>query len=136
MTTEITVTKSFEERMMNMMKENVGTLFTPDDLKKIVEKGIEKMFFEKRTTTSAYSYREETKNSLSEELIIRFMQDQVRIAVGGYIRDNPEKILVLINKLMSEGMGNFILKSLETFFQQSFLQFGDSIKQQIQNMPR
>jgi len=130
------VSKSFEERMIDMMKENAGNLFTPDDLKKIVERGIDKMFFDKRSSTSPYGYREETKNSLSEELIIKFMQEQVRIAVKGYIKDNPEKVLELINKLMREGMGNFILKALEAFFQQSFFNFTESIKNQIQDMPR
>lgn len=136
MTTEITVTKSFEERMMDMMKENVGTLFTPEDLKKIVERGIEKMFLERRETITQYGRRSETKNSLAEELIIEFMHEQVRLAVEGYIKDNPEKLMIAINRHMSEGIAKLILNAFEIFFHESFLQFGESLKHQIRNEPR
>lgn len=137
MTTEVAVVKSFEERMMDMMKENAGNLFTPDDLKKIVEKGIEKMFFDKRFKQySSYGYRDETKESLGEELIITFMKQQTTVAINNYIKENPEKVLELIEKSMKLGMTKFILDSINLFFQQSFFQFGESIKEQIRNMPR
>lgn len=135
MTTEIVVTKSFEERMMDMMRENVGTLFTPDDLKKIVEKGIEKLYFEPRLITSSYG-RNEYKNSLSEELVEKHIQSQVREAVGKWITDNPDSMKSMIDKALQDRMSKRIAKALDEMFQQTFWQFGESIKQQIQNLPR
>ena len=135
MTTEIVVTKSFEERMMDMMRENVGTLFTPDDLKKIVEKGIEKLYFEPRLITSSYG-RNEYKNSLSEELVEKHIQSQVREAVGKWVIDNPEILKEFIDKALQEGMSKRIVRAIDEMFQQTFFQFGESIKNQILNVPR
>ena len=130
MTTEIAVTKSFEERMMDMMKENAGSLFTPDDLKKIVEKGIEKLYFESRLASSNYG-RNEYKQSLSEELVSKFMQEQVRIAVTEWIKNNPEKILPIIETAIQGGITKCIGDAVEHFFQHTFYQFGESLKNQI-----
>jgi hypothetical protein len=130
MTTEIAVTKSFEERMMDMMKENAGSLFTPEDLKKIVEKGIEKLYFEQRLVSSNYG-RNEYKQSLSEELVNKFMQEQMRIAVTEWIENNPEKILPIIERAIQGGITKSIGNAVEHFFQQTFYQFGESLKNQI-----
>jgi hypothetical protein len=132
---EVVVTKSFDERMMDMMKENVGGLFTPEDLKKIVERGIEKLFFEARLTNSSYS-RNDYKPSLSEELVEKYMKEQVRIAISEWIQNNPEKITPIIETAINTGITKHIMNAVENFFQNTFWQFGEQLKQQIQNMPR
>lgn len=132
---EVVVTKSFDERMMDMMKENVGGLFTPEDLKKIVERGIEKLFFEARLINSSYS-RSDYKPSLSEELVEKYMKEQVRIAISEWIQNNPEKITPIIETAINTGITKHIMNAVENFFQNTFWQFGEQLKQQIQNMPR
>lgn len=132
---EVVVTKSFDERMMDMMKENVGGLFTPEDLKKIVERGIEKLFFEARLINSNYG-RNDYKSSLSEELVEKHMKEQVRIAIAEWIKDNPEKILPIIENAINKGITTHIMNAVENFFSNTFWQFGEQLKQQIQNMPR
>jgi hypothetical protein len=129
------VTKSFEERMMDMMKENSGNLFTPEDLKKIVEKGIEKLYFEPRLASSNYG-RNDFKSSLSEELVSKFMQEQVRIAITEWIKNNPEKILPIIETAIQGGIIKCIGNTVESFFQNTFYQFGEMLKQQIRSEPR
>ena len=132
---EVVVTKSFDERMMDMMRENVGGLFTPEDLKKIVERGIEKLFFEARLINSNYG-RNDYKSSLSEELVEKHMKEQVRIAIAEWIKDNPEKILPIIENAINKGITTHIMNAVENFFSNTFWQFGEQLKQQIQNMPR
>ena len=132
---EVVVTKSFDERMMDMMRENVGGLFTPEDLKKIVERGIEKLFFEARLINSNYG-RNDYKSSLSEELVEKHMKEQVRIAIAEWIKDNPEKILHIIENAINKGITTHIMNAVENFFSNTFWQFGEQLKQQIQNMPR
>jgi hypothetical protein len=121
--------------MMDMMRENVGGLFTPDDLKKIVERGIEKLFFEARLTNSNYG-RNDYKPSLSEELVEKHMKEQVRIAIAEWIKDNPEKILPIIETAINKGITTHIMNAVENFFSNTFWQFGEQLKQQIINMPR
>ena len=135
MTTEITVAKSFEERMIDMMRENVGSLFTPEDLKKIVEKGIEKLYFEPRLISSSYG-RNEYKYSLSEELVEKYIQSEIKKAINQWLIDNPEIFKVMIDKALQEGMSKRIARAIDEIFQQTFWQFGESIKQQIINLPR
>lgn len=132
---EVVVTKSFDERMMDMMRENVGGLFTPEDLKKIVERGIEKLFFEARLTNSSYG-RNDYKASLSEELVEKHIKEQVRIAIAEWIQNNPEKILPIIENAINKGITTHIMNAVENFFSNTFWQFGEQLKQQIQNMPR
>jgi len=135
MTTEIAVPKTFEERMMDMMKENAGNLFTPDDLKKIVEKGIEKLYFEPKLKRSTYS-NNEYGPSLSEELVDKNIQEQVRNAIVRWMNENQDKILILIENAIKDGMTKRIANAIDQIFQSTFCQFGESIKQQIINIPR
>ena len=129
------VTKSFDERIMDMMRENVGSLFTPEDLKKIVERGIEKLFFESRLVSSSYG-RNDFKPSLSEELVEKHIKEQVKIAIADWIQNNPEKILPIIETTINTGITKHIANAIESAFQNALFQFGESIKQQILNIPR
>ncbi len=129
------VTKSFDERIMDMMRENVGSLFTPEDLKKIVERGIEKLFFESRLVSSSYG-RNDFKPSLSEELVEKHIKEQVKIAIADWIQNNPEKILPIIETTISIGITKHIVNAVENAFQNVLFQFGESIKQQILNIQR
>ena len=135
MTNTPQVTKSFDERMMDMMRENVGSLFTPEDLKKIVERGIEKLFFESRLVSSSYG-RNDFKPSLSEELVEKHIKEQVKIAIADWIQNNPEKILPIIETTINTGITKHIANAIESAFQNALFQFGESIKQQILNIPR
>lgn len=135
MTNEVIVQKSFEERMIDMMKENVGNLFTPDDLKKIVEKGIEKLYFTPQLKRSNYGTNEYDP-SLSEKLVDENIQEQVRYAIVRWMNENPEKILALIESAIKDGMSKRIANAIDHLFQSTFYQFGESIKQQIINIPR
>jgi len=120
---------------MDMMRENVGSLFTPEDLKKIVERGIEKLFFESRLVSSSYG-RNDFKPSLSEELVEKHIKEQVKIAIADWIQNNPEKILPIIETTISIGITKHIVNAVENAFQNVLFQFGESIKQQILNIQR
>jgi len=46
MTTDVVAAKTFEEKMTDRIKEQIGDLIDHDALKRLVEQGIQKAFFE------------------------------------------------------------------------------------------
>ena len=58
MTNEIATTKSFQDRMKDKIREGIGDLLTDDDLKVLIDKGIDDVFFTTRYTGESYNRKE------------------------------------------------------------------------------
>lgn len=118
MKTDIEKTKSFEEKMMDRIRESIGDLMTDEDLKKILEKGIEKALFQERSVEGRYST---TKNpSIVDECITKFLQTRMNEEVGKWIKENPEKIEAAIQHTMQMGVAKCVDYALENKFNYVF----------------
>ena len=68
---EPAITKSFEERMFEQIKSQMGDLLTQEELGKILETAIDKAFFQDRIVKSGYST--DVKEPLFVEMIRRIV---------------------------------------------------------------
>lgn len=124
--TDIQQQVSFEERMMGRIRESIGDLMTDDDLKKIVERGVHKAFFEPTKRTDGYRTIEEDPKILS--VLRGLLIERVRGAVDDWVTRNPEKVETILADMMREGLARIILQQFESKFSTATFQFQNEVQ--------
>ena len=123
--------QTFEERLMGRIKDSIGELMTEEDLKKIVERGIEEALFKPRVSRSDGYGRVETKPSMVQEIVERFLTAHVRDAVDKWLADNQDKVLPMIEKVLQAGIGSALIAALNSKFDWQLQQFSDGLRDSL-----
>lgn len=126
MTNEITTNKTFQERMFEKIRDQMGELLTEDELKQLVDQAVNKAFFEERRTRSGYH------DEIKPALFVEMMQTELKARVGKtleqWIADNSEIITQTIEKVIQEGITKAVMQTLEWRMNWPLQQFADQLK--------
>lgn len=138
MATNLTENKSFEDKLKDKIKDSIGNLITDEDLSKLVNRSLEEIFFtpRKNPKKTYYSNNEpETIPPFLHDIVRECLQPSVNKAVKDYIENNPEEVLDVIRTIVTEGVGNAVVKAMNMQFQSQILTFQQNITNQL-NQPR
>lgn len=130
---EITTGNTFEERMKARIKDSIGDLITDEDLTKLINRGVEDVFF-KKTVVRVNSYENKEGPSLLESIVKELLETQVRDCIKDYLKDNSETVKNTIDEVVRDGIGKAMIAAMNQSFQQSLYQFQSNISQQLSNM--
>lgn len=130
MNTTVVVAKSFEEKISDKIKENIGDLIEPADLKRLVEKGIDKFLFERVSVSSNYG-SPTVHLSLMEKLVSEHLQKEVREAANTWIKENPERMEKCIKDILQRDVEKVVIQSLSHIFSHPAQMMMDSALQQF-----
>lgn len=122
MTTEIATNKSFQERMFERVRSQMGDLMTDEELKKIVNQAVQKAFFEPQG--AGYG----SKQPLFVELIHNEMRSKVASAVTLWLQDNPELVQKAIQDVINEGILRAVMQALENRMSWPAQQLAEALK--------
>lgn len=104
MNTNVELTKSFQEKIYDKIRENIGTLMSDEDMKKLVDTAMERAFFQP-VIANRGSYHNETKDP---PVIIGLMQellkDQVRTAAQCWLDEHSEEVGKLVTESIEKGV--------------------------------
>ena len=129
---DVVESKTFEERMLDRVKQNAESLMTDDELKKIIEKSMEATFFNERKDRSrAAGYHSYTLDPLAHEMCLKAYNNQVREIVENWLQENPEVFKDKINEVFEEQIGITIMKAFSGMFQNQLYSFQDNIIQEV-----
>jgi hypothetical protein len=115
MANEVGRVLSLEERINQKIHESIGDLITPEDLKRIVERGIESALFQPRQTPRQYGGYD-TKPSIVDEVVTRALETAMRDAVNAWVKDNPEKLEAAVKEAIARGAGESLLRAIDYKF--------------------
>lgn len=127
MSTDLAIPQTFEQKMMERIRESIGELMTEDDLKRIVERGVEQALFTRKEYGQAYDRRIEP--SLVEKAVEKFLAQKMEAAVNRWIADNQDHLKSAVDAAVKAGVGGCLLSALDHKF--SFV-FQDVVNQ-LQN---
>jgi lantibiotic modifying enzyme len=126
MSTEITTTKTFQERMFERVRDQMGDLLTDDDLKKIVNSAVQKAFFEERVVRSGYSDVKEP--AIFVKMMEHELRDRVSKATEQWLKDNPEIVTQTIERVIQDGIFKAVMQTLEWRMNWPLQQFAEQLK--------
>ncbi len=115
MSTELAPQKTFEEKMMDRIRDSIGELMSQEDLKRIIEKGVEKALFEPRQKPRNYGGYE-SGPSLVDDAVTKYLESQMRTAVDKWIADNPDKLQKAIDNAVMAGVAGCVQNTMDLKF--------------------
>jgi len=111
MSGEIATTQNFQERMFERIKDQMGDLLSEEDLKVILERSIEKAFFEPQTYERGY--RTEVEQSPFVKMIERELHSRVHTIADKWMSENKDRIEELIRDCLGKGFTKLITDYLD-----------------------
>lgn len=111
MTTEIATSKNFQERVFEKIRDQLGNLLTEVELKALLDKAIEKAFFEPRQSGNSWDKTE--KPPYFVELIQTELQSKVQDAVKAWIDSHQDDVGKAIQEALGKGFFGILTNYLE-----------------------
>jgi predicted regulator of amino acid metabolism with ACT domain len=128
MTNEIATNKTFQDKMFERVRDQMGDLLTDEELKKIVEQAIQKAFFESISINTGYGNTTQ-KPSLFIHLIQEELKVRVNSAVSEWLKANESVVKESIENVIKEGMLKGVIQALESRMSWPTQQLGEMLKQ-------
>jgi hypothetical protein len=130
MNTAVVETKSFEERMFDRIKENMGDLMTSEELKKILETAMERAFFQSVVIKSnSWGGGDSVKEPYIVSMVRKEMEPMVREAVRNYLKEHEAQVLKTIDETIAKGFFDLVKQHMEQAINQPMWQFKEQLMQ-------
>ena len=111
--------KTLEEKLEDSIRESIGDLLSSEDLRKIVEHGLNKIFFEKRIEKDSYGRSISTEAPFIYGLLQELLQDTIKELTREWLIANESVIRGEITKVIEQGAGISLLKVIDSIFSDS-----------------
>jgi len=134
---DVAVPDNFQTRLERKIQESIGELMTPDDVKRLVEAGINKTLFQPREVPNpnytGYGERLMRRPSLVDELVNTHFSPLMKGAVTEWLQAHPEVFLTAIEKALDDFGQAMVTKSIAAFFAMPINTALESLKQDLRN---
>ena len=105
--------KSFEDRVYEKIRTDIGSLMTDEELKKLVDKSIERMFFTERVIKSSGYGRDE----IAPPRIFEAVQAAVEAKIKEQVRIYVEAHADFYAKAIDEALGKSFFTIARSYFE-------------------
>lgn len=124
----VTASKTFEQRMFEKVRESIGDLMTEEDLKKIVEKAMQKAFFEDRVDNSGYHTK--TIPAVFVMMMQEEMRNRVDSALKIWLVEHSAEVQALLQEVVDKGIMEALTRVMETRMSQPLNMFVEMLRAQ------
>lgn len=126
MTQAIETSKTFQEKMFERIRDQIGDLMTDEDLKKMVDAALHKAFFEEQKVRDGYHDR------IIPAPIVPFVSSLVQMRINTlcneYVKDNEEKINIVIKEIINKGFVSAVSDYFDNKLRSSVNEFSNQIQ--------
>jgi glucosamine 6-phosphate synthetase-like amidotransferase/phosphosugar isomerase protein len=127
--TEIETTRSFQEKMFEKIREQIGTLMTEEDLRKLVQAAMQKAFFENVKCKNHWGEVKE-EPPVFETKLRELMREQVSMAMQKWINEHPEEIKAIVNRVIEKGIVDIVFEHIRQETSGPMQQLAQSLRDQ------
>ena len=103
---------SFEERVFQKIREDFASLMTDAEIKALVDKTIERTFFQPREEKVGY-YDTKKLPPLIVELVKAQVEPVMLKAISAWLEANPDKVTAALNEALAGGLVAALGRALE-----------------------
>lgn len=112
----ITTPQTFEQKMMDRIRDSISDLISDEDLKRIVERGIEKAMFEPKVILGQGSWNNRTEDSLVDKAVRQYLNERVQEAVNKWLAEHPDRMQKAVDDAVKAGIAGCVASSLDSRF--------------------
>ena len=129
-TNALTNPLSFEDRLRDRLRANIGDVMSDEDLAGLVERGLDDLLFKERLRKERHGgYNPETTYDppLLHELLMAELRPLLKQAVADWLAEHQDEVMAAFDQTMEQGLGQAML----TAFAQLFDNALQPVRQQI-----
>ena len=135
---DVVVPKTFEEKLREKIKENIGDLMSNEDLKKLIDASLQTVFFSDRPNPkhnySSFGGSEPARlPPLLHELVKELLLPSVKELLVEYFKEHPDVVKDALNNVLVLGIGQAMMQAMSMQFQGQLINFQNKVLNQIQN---
>jgi hypothetical protein len=108
----VVVAGSFEERVFQKIREDFASLMTDAEIKALVDKTIERTFFQPRIVPDGYRSKE--LPPLLVELVQKQTEPLMLKAISAWLEANPDKVTAALDAALAGGLVAALGRALDT----------------------
>lgn len=123
--------KSFQEKMNDRIRDSIGDLLSDEDLQKLVERGMEEVFFRGRIVMD--NYRQIEKPCLIHAMVQEHIKPIVEAEVKVFIDENRELVADVVKQTLEVGAGSMLLKAMDKMFNNSLANYQGMLINDLRN---
>jgi len=124
-----TTSKTFEERMFEQMKSQMGELLSLEEFKSILETSIQKAFFEPRRTYK--NYGSETQEPLFVELVRKELAPLMEAAAKQWLSENQDKVGEILKSEIGSNAAEFVANAFKNMMSIPMQQFSFELQNKL-----
>ena len=109
-------TKDFKTRMMDRVRESIGDLLTDDELKQMIDKSMQAIFFTEKETRSQWGLVTKTEPPLMHEITRKLVAPRVEACVEEYIKEHEDEVKRLIAEALDRGLACSVMRAFDRTF--------------------
>lgn len=128
MANEVEVSKSFQEKMFEQIRDKIGELMTDEDLKAIVATAVNRAFFEPVQTKNNWG-RDEIGEPYLVSMLRKELSERVTIAVRDWLAAHPDEVTKVIDDIVAKGMLRLIQQHIDSITALPLQAFADQLRQ-------
>jgi hypothetical protein len=131
-TTAIEKARSFEERMKTRIKEGIGDLLSDEEVKKLIDRGMEEVFLKPtKIKDPRNSYNTIDGPCLLHDIVAKELQPIVTKCVSDYLADHKEEVIEAANKAIEGGMAKAMTVALDGFFSNTLMNLRNNVMNEV-----
>jgi hypothetical protein len=115
MSTAVSTTQDFQQRMFEKIRDQMGDLLTDEDLQKIIAAAVEKAFFQPVRRERSYGGYEEGE-PVFVTLVRRQLETQVKAAAELWLAGNNDRVDAVIREQLADGIVELLRRHIDNKF--------------------
>ena len=127
--TAIAMPESFQQKMEERIRSSMGELIGTEELKAIVNRALNEVFFERRKKPGTDSWNNETIEPMSHELVQELMLPAVKAAMGEWLEENHEVVERVIQETLEKGIAQCFVRSIESLMTPAIMRLESNVNQ-------
>jgi len=124
--------KTFEQRMMDRIKDSIGELMSDEDLKKIVERSLDTIFFKK--PVDRYGHEIDGGRSMAEKVVQEIMKERLDLALSNWLKEHDAEVTAALQTCVNNGLTATVLNTIDRKFSNVFNEVMGNVTDQLYNI--
>jgi hypothetical protein len=124
----VTTPASFQDKLMERIRDSIGDLIPDEELTKLIERGIEENFFKRKANpkwANAYhsqrdnipEYLPSAMDVILNECISKKLEEMTKVYFDKWAVENSDKIEGIVKQIVEKGAGDLVIKHINNMFE-------------------
>lgn len=130
---EIVQQKSFQARMKERIRDSIGELLTDEELKKMIDRTMEEVFFSSREVDDG-RWNKKTIPPMMHTIVEKLVSSRVEQEVKTYMEVHHGRILQLIRDALEQQLAESIINGFARVFQSPMQELAFSMEETVKRL--